>query len=184
MSEWNNPYEAGIPESDGPVQPDQPLPPRDAGWIRQVPVVAILMIVQGGLEIIAGIFYAAMGPFMMKMMSFANENVPPEAAMQNQQPPEEMMWVLVAVYGGMGAVAIICGLLKVVAGIRNLSYKGRVLGFVALGSGLLSSITCYCAPTAIGLAVYGLIVYANSDVARAFEMAKQGYTPDQIKQGM
>jgi len=42
-------------------------------------------------------------------------------------------------------------------------------------------LSCYCAPTSIALFVYGLIVYLNSDVATAFEMAEQGVSPKEIK---
>jgi len=34
---------------------------------------------------------------------------------------------------------------------------------------------------AILMILHGLIVYFNTDVARAFELVKQGYTPAQVK---
>jgi len=41
-----------------------------------------------------------------------------------------------------------------------------------------SVITCYCAPTSMGMMIYGLIVIFHSDSARAFELAeKGGYSP-------
>jgi hypothetical protein len=38
----------------------------------------------------------------------------------------------------------------------------------------------FCAPTAIALLIFGLIIYLNADVQRAFELGEQGATPDQI----
>jgi len=49
-----------------------------------------------------------------------------------------------------------------------------------LFSNLLAVFTFYCAPTSIGLIIYGLIVFFNADVRRAFEMAAQGATTLEI----
>ena len=51
----------------------------------------------------------------------------------------------------------------------------------ALISSVASMFTGYCAPTAIALLIYGLIIYLNDDVRRAFEMGEQGYPPEHIK---
>jgi hypothetical protein len=39
---------------------------------------------------------------------------------------------------------------------------------------------CYCAPTSIGVLVYGLIVYFNPAVVAAFELGKRGLRGDAI----
>jgi uncharacterized membrane protein HdeD (DUF308 family) len=143
--------------------------------VNQVPVVAILLIIEGILECLAGLFVAAMGPMMFTMMS----QVPQQPGMQ--QPPKEVVGIMGAVYVVLGVVVLCVGILRIVAGIRNLKYRGRVLAIVALAAGILPSLTCWCLPTSLGLLIYGLIVYLNSDVARAFAMADQGMTPDQIK---
>jgi hypothetical protein len=72
------------------------------------------------------------------------------------------------------------GGLLIFAGVRNRKYRSRSLGLVALGVGTLASITCYCAPTALGLLIYGLVVYLNSDVRYAFELGERGATADEI----
>jgi hypothetical protein len=144
---------------------------------RQITVVAILMIVQGSLEILCGIFLAAMGPAMMVMMKSA-----PPPSSGAAPPPEEMMTMMSGVYIGMGVVGLIIGVLKIVAGIRNLKYRGRTLGIVALASGAVAIATCYCFPTGLGLLIYGLIVYVNSSSGKAFELGEQGMSPSEIKQ--
>ena len=45
--------------------------------------------------------------------------------------------------------AALCGVVRIVAGIYNLRFRRRGLGLVALGLGLLTLATGYCAPTAI-----------------------------------
>jgi uncharacterized membrane protein HdeD (DUF308 family) len=76
---------------------------------------------------------------------------------------------LVAVYGYVTAPALLAaGVLKLVASVRNRRFHGRGIGFVALGSCFVSLATCYCAPTAMLLLVYGVFVYVNPSVARAF----------------
>jgi hypothetical protein len=144
--------------------------------VKQVTIVAILMMIQGVLESLMGVFLCVMGPFIFTIMQQMPQNQPGA-----QPPPEELAGILSGVYVLLGVVALIAGVLKIVAGVRNLKYRGKVLGIVALASGVATIFTCYCAPTAIALLVYGLIVYLNADVGRAFAMGEQGMTPDQIK---
>jgi hypothetical protein len=54
------------------------------------------------------------------------------------------------------------------------------LGIFALGIGLIAAFTGFCAPTAIGLAVYGLIVYFDEPVVAAFNLGQSGKTPGEI----
>ena len=89
--------------------------------------------------------------------------------------------MMLAVYGSMGLVSLVIGVLGIWAGIRMLKFRGRTLGIVALSSGLLSIAGCYCLPTAIGLFVYGLIVLLNEPVKRAFVMGEQGRTAAEIQ---
>ena len=70
--------------------------------------------------------------------------------------------------------------MHIVAGIRNYKFRGRVFGLVALGGGMITMITCYCAPTAIALGVYGLITFLNPEVNQAFAMAASGKKREEI----
>jgi hypothetical protein len=139
---------------------------------RQIKIVAILLIVQGALEACMGLFLCVMGPVMMGILASA----PPPSSGGSAPPP--------ALFGGiyivMGLATLIGGVLKIVAGARNVKYRGRVLGFVAMGSGILSMLSCYCMPTALGVGIYGLIVYLNQNSARAFELGETGMPGEQI----
>jgi hypothetical protein len=147
-----------------------PLPPRRSGYVGQVTVVAILMIVQGTLVSLIGLLCMIAGPAMFSLSG------------SSHQAEEERV---IALFGGIyilfGGLLLGTGGLNIAAGIKNLKYRSRTLGIVALCIGGLAMFTCYCAPTAIGLMIYGLIIYLNQDVSRAFEMGEQGASQDQIR---
>ena len=134
------------------------------GMIGHVPMVAMLLIVQGVLEILFGLMCLA----FIALIVWA-----PDPELAQMRPLATLVGVLcVPAFG--------CGLLRIVAGCFNLAFRRRVLGMVALGVGLLTLMTAYCAPTAIALAIYGLIVYVNEPVIAAFEMARRGRTTSEI----
>ena len=105
----------------------------------------------------------------------------PAAPLPVTAMPAGFEWIMLAVYGSMGLVSLVIGVLGIWAGIRMLKFRGRTLGIVALSSGLLSMFGCYCLPTAIGLFIYGLIVLLNEPVKRAFAMGEQGRTASEIQ---
>ena len=155
-----------------------------SGLVRQVPVVAILMMVHGVLISLAGLGLLAFAVFMPQMMrSSMRDAMENQQGVEMQESMEQAQMFMLVIYGGLGSVILVAGGLSIFAGIRNLRYQNRVLGIVALGVGFVTVFTCYCAPTALGLGVYGLIVLLNSDVALAFQLREQGCTTDQIKYG-
>ena len=176
----SNPYES--PYSDPYQQParpygyGQPTGHERTPLVQQVRIIAILNAVQGGLEVIMGLIQGSMAFFFPALMMMEQGNQGPGA------PPDEFFWVIGLIYGVIGLVLLTGGGLRIFAAIRNYRYRGRMLGIVSFGVGLLSIITCYCAPTAIGLLVWGLIAYLNPSVMQAFEMGEQGESPEQIMQ--
>lgn len=174
----SNPYQP--PGFDPKYFQDQHYGPRYVadpgyGYVSQVRVVAILNCVQGGLEIPLGLILGAVAAFI------------PFAVQMDKQagggaggPPEEMKWIVGGAYGLIGAALLISGTLRVVAGIQNFRFRWRTLGMVSFFLGLGSMIACYCAPTSIGMLVYGLIIYLNPAVKAAFEMGKQGMSGEEI----
>ncbi|MEQ8791584.1 MAG: hypothetical protein RIC55_35305 [Pirellulaceae bacterium] len=160
--------------SMGPGGPSQNLAP---GLVNQVRVFAILSIVQGVLEVLMGLFYIGMGFIFPQMMIAAQQN------QRNNAPgmePEQLATFMLILYASFGGATLIAGGLHIFAGIRNYNFEGRVLGFIALGTGLLAVPTCYCMFTGLALGVYGLIVLVNSQVALAFEMRNRGEPVDGI----
>ena len=174
---YGNPQE-GYPGGGYPPPPGgypgggyPPLPPRRSGYVGQVTVVSILMIVQGSLVSLIGLFLMILGPAMFALSGAGHQS----------DDERIISGVGGAVYLLFGGALVAAGGLNIVAGIKNLKYRSRTLGIAALAIGGLAILTCYCAPTAIGLMIYGLIIYLNQDVSRAFQMGEQGASPDQIK---
>lgn len=146
---------------------------------RQIPIVAALLITQGVLECLMGLYLAVMGPTMAAMFLA----LPSSGSSSSPPPPPEAAGVLAGmgiVFGAMGVAIIASAVLKFVAAARAFKYRGRVLGIVALASGVVSAMTCYCLPTALALGIYGLIVYLNDEAVRAFALGEQGLTPEQV----
>ena len=127
----------------------------ERGLVDHVSIVAILLLVQGTLEL----FFALFGFAFMAMVFFG--------------PEKELagMRGVAILLGGVSAPALLAGVLRIIAGVFNLRFRRRGLGLAALGLGLLTMITGYCAPSAIALSIYGLIVYLNESVTVAFAMA-------------
>jgi len=171
-----NPYAAptasgaarGGPHGDGTTGP---------GLVRHVMPVAILMIVQGSLELLMTVMFVALTvavPFM-----FPEGGVAPELGAG--PPPGVFKSLMMAVYGVMGAGGLIAGVLHVTAGIFGLRFRRRRLGVVALIVGMASVTTIYCAPTAVGLAIYGMITYFNPAVVAAFALGDAGVPAADIR---
>ena len=172
----NNPYEpppTDLPPSETQKEMTLP-PPQEPGLVGHVRVIAILMMVQGALEMVMGLFLATFAILFPSLQSIMEEQGQPGV------PPEGAIWFMIGLYGGIGLVHLCAGVLHAYAGYRNYAFKGRTLGIVALSSGVLTIFGCYCLPTAVALSVYGLIVYLNGSVARAFIMGEEGFPGDAV----
>ena len=165
-----NPY-----QSPAPADPSPGL----SSMVRQVRIVAILMFVQAGFEIVMGLYLCAVVPIIMIAMS----SMPQGGGQARPGPPTPAAtgWIMAAIYVGLGSLSLIAGGLRIYAGVKNLKYRGRTVGIVAVAFGLITSITGCCAPSSIALAIYGLIVYLNGDVAAAFRLGEQGHSVDEIR---
>ena len=175
----SNPYQP--PGFDAKNFQDQPVyapnPASDFGWVNQVRLFAVLNAVQGILEIPLGLFTAGMGALFPAIIQFDQANNP---GPRPEDPPEWFFWGIAAVYLVLGVPVIISGVLRIVAAVKNYRYRGRTIGLVSIIVGMASMFTCYCAPTAVALLVYGLMLYLNNAVRSAFQMAEQGYSVEQI----
>lgn len=141
-----------------------PLAPSERGMVGHVSIVATLMIVLGAIE---GSFGGASLLFSLVALSLP----------AGPGPDTHFLAVLFAV---VSIPAIAVSALRIFAGIYNLRFRRRKLGMTSLVVGLILVFTGYCAPTAIGLAVYGLLVYLNESVVAAFEMGDAGRSPMEI----
>ncbi|HEY2410778.1 MAG TPA: hypothetical protein VGI40_00965 [Pirellulaceae bacterium] len=174
----SNPYQT--PAFDPRQFQDQPAGPAAAygpNWVGQVRIFAVLNAVQGILEVLMGLMLTAIGGMlpMITQMKEVKEAKTPEG-----MPPEQFFWLFGAIYIAIGLIALSSGILRIVAGVQNYRFKSRVLGLVSVIVGVAPIFTCYCAPTAIGMLVYGLIIHLDPAVVAAFKMAAEGKTASQV----
>jgi len=155
--DWRSDYFRDVSAAQGPRQ--------GSGLIGHVPIVAVLLIVQGALEI----GFVLLGGAFLALVYLA-----PDKELASMRGLGIFMLIL-------AIPAALCGALRIVAGIFNLRFRHRGLGMVALGLGLLTLTTAYCAPTSIALAIYGLIVFVNEPVVAAFELGARGRTSAEIR---
>jgi len=140
--------------------------------VRQIPILSGLMIAQGILVIIMGLFLC----FAMFMPMILADQMAAQGA-----PPAVVSPVyLMVVYGLLGALALIGGIVTIMAGVKMLDFRGRKWGFTALGLCIASVFTCYCAPTGIALAVYAFILLLNPQVVEAFRQREQGQSKVEV----
>jgi hypothetical protein len=152
----------------------------ERGLVSQVPILGVLMIVQGVFISIAGtaiIGYAVLMPRFLQQMQQQQAgqggNVAP-------MPPNMGLWF--GVVGGLlGLLMFLIGVLTIFAGVRTMKFRGRMFSIVMFCTGLLTIMTCYCLPTQIALTVYGMIVLLNSPVRDAFQLAEQGHSAREIQ---
>jgi hypothetical protein len=175
----SNPYQSPNYQpqhfQDPAFQP--PAGANEYGWVSQTRIVAILNMVQGGLELPVGLMYVGLAFFFPAIVKLDQANNP---NFRNEAPPEEMIWFLFAVYMTIGVCVILSGVLRLWAGFSNYRFRGRMLGIVSLVLGMVSVFSCYCAPTGLAILIYGLIVLLNTAVKMAFDMGDQGMSTDQI----
>lgn len=162
----DNPYQTpGMPLGYDPNAPRR-------GMVNQVRVVAILNMVQGALELLMSLMYVFLGGFFGLVM---------RAEMAKDDPNGGMFAnIMAGVMLGFGGLMILIAAIRIYAGLRNYFFHSRVLAIVAACLGLLTVFTGYCAPTAIGVAVYGLIVLFSKEVTEAFEMRSKGASADEV----
>lgn len=175
--------------SDNPFQSPSQLDFRQASpgpggvgpksQVEQVNLLGIFSIIQGVLVLVYALFIVMYGFFFQQMDQFMPAEQAKEFREQFKEVSSIVMLGVVILGGGFGLM----GIGYIVAGIQAIRLKWRIFNMVVLLAGIASSISCYCAPTAIGLTIFGLIVLLKPAVIQAFEMRKTGMSkPDVLNQ--
>ena len=136
--------------------------------VQQVRVSSSLQIMVGALELLAAAYLLVM------VGVIAVESV------LNRQADFRILIEFTAVSFG-GFTIFIVAVLRIWSGIAGFKFKRRKMSIFASVLGITSALTGVCSIFSIGMLIYGLIIYLNRDVRRAYEMAEQGMTPDQIR---
>lgn len=176
--ESDNPYAMPV-EVQSHVPSPVPMGARGT-FVRQVKPLCICMIIQGVLEVLMGVGIAVAGfavPTMIMNQQAAGGGPPvPQAA--------QIQTVMLLAYGVMGSISGVAGVLRIVAGIRGLYFRGYALGVASHFFGMANVLTCYCLPTALALCIWGCMVYFNFEVKYAFKMGAEGQDPSEIEAGL
>jgi hypothetical protein len=175
----SNPYAAPSNEKSPRREPG-PLPkPHEPGLAGQIRVVAVVMMVQGFFELAFGAILAIMA-FVFPAALAAMMAADPQVQQDGGPDPETAARMMMIIYLVMGLGGVIPGILHLAAGFRNLQYRGRTFGIAAMCLGLGTLPIFICLPTALILAVYGMIIYFHPSSVKAFEMGDQGYSAEAI----
>ena len=172
-----NPYAAQRPLY-ATAQPNRDQQRPGLGYVRQIPILAIITIVQGALLSLMALLLAGYGVFF----GFFFQEMMPEAERARMQAESGPVFeVVTVVLIGAGVFFFVLTVMHIIAGIRVLQYRGR--GFIILTwfLGLLASLTFYCAPTSVGLAIWGLVVFFNPAVKSAFKMVEDGMDKREVE---
>lgn len=153
----------------GPIS----LPPgMQPGMVGQVQIVGVLMIVQGALDSLMAIGIAIYAFAMPMVFEEMQRDAAARGGPATPLPPNAGFGMMVG--GTVFALLIAAvGIATVVAGVRLLRFRGRVFGITMLCAGMMTLFTCYCFPTSVALAIYGLIVLLSSPVRLAFDLRSQ-----------
>jgi hypothetical protein len=161
----NNPYAA--PSGSASYSP--PMQMGEDGFVKQILIVGIFMIVEGVLESIFGIFVTGFA-FVFPTV-IANDPKMKEAFDPNMpfRPEQLLFWT----YLVMGLCPLIAGIFRTIGGILVLQRKGRGFAIAANILGFLSFFSCYCIPTGLAASVYSLVILLQGSVGRAFAQRAQ-----------
>ena len=131
--------------------------------IKHARVLAILLMIHGGLLLAMGGYYVLFGGFMFDAMLDIPVPETPDNSSADMLPG-----VLMAMFGFIGLSHVLPGVLQGLAGWLLLRYRGIPLAWLAIAAGMLSLFGCYCSPTAFAIAAYAIFVLTRDDVRARF----------------
>jgi hypothetical protein len=134
------------------------------GYVKQIPVLGILHIVQAALELPMFLIMIAMSGIMI-----AAQNSPQMQQQMQQQPSGISLQILGIGYGVFGGVIALIAIMRLTAGVLLLMRRGRIFGIVMSIVGLVSVFTCYCGPTSLALSIYSLVVLIQPSVIESLK---------------
>ncbi|MEM9589179.1 MAG: hypothetical protein AAGA03_17995 [Planctomycetota bacterium] len=149
------------------------------GLVNHVPILGVLMIVQGAMVLLMGGAAGLYAVFMPQVFEQIREQA---IARGGNAPPPPNVGLWVGLVGGLLCLALVAVALGTIfGGLQAFRFRRRSFSIVVLLAGLVTIVTCYCLPTQIGLTIYGLIVLLNPQVMHAFRLADQGHAPADVQ---
>lgn len=149
------------------------------GPVGQVPVVGVLMIVQGVLELAFMIVYALLALFGLKFFSWMTASDP---TLEGWTEDKFNQFSLL-VFGGMALGLGVLSAMRIYSGWKTIHYQQRDLAKLVLKFGFATIVLgFYPFPTALMLGIYGLNVVNDVTVGAAYDVAAAGYSPKQVRE--
>ncbi|GAB4216488.1 MAG: hypothetical protein OHK0013_43050 [Sandaracinaceae bacterium] len=139
------------------------------GKVPQVEWLAVVTMVHGGLMLAYALLLVVYG--VAFGAAFSSVVLQPTPGRETP-PPELFGGIMAGTVGLMALGMLVPGLLQLVAGWYMRQFRYRLLAVVALVSGLVSILGCYCFPTSLALLVWGAIVLFDRDVGQRFEAVR------------
>ena len=137
---------------------------------RRVKTLALINGFQGLFELLVAvvvILAVLYGPSFWQLFQFV-ENFEGGFEPSTPDPSFATFRLLGWVVAGYGLAVFITACLRLTAAISSRKLRCRSRGITSLIAGGISIFTIICAPTAIGLLIWGLLVYSNEEVKQAF----------------
>ena len=166
----SNPYSDADPQSPYAFQSQtaNAFPSQDPNgsgdfYVKQIPVIGILNVVQASLELLVAIVLIGLTVIMGIM-----QNDPKFQKIPNAPP---MAWIAIG-YAIFGASLSVFAVLRLAAGIMILRRRGRIFSIVASVLGLASVFTCYCSLTSVALCIYSLVILVQPSVMEEFDKSR------------
>ena len=132
-------------------------------------VTAIAQIVQGCLELVMAALLA-LGAVLQGSPEF-----------QERLADNPMARMMPGFFGVLALLFAVLGGLRIYAGVRAWKFEGYVLSLVTAFAGLLTLLSCYCAPTAVLVLVLVLVTLLNGQVREAFDRRRGGARPSAVE---
>jgi hypothetical protein len=176
-----NPY---APADVGYQVPGQSvnLPPgQRRGFVGHVTALGILMIVQGALDLAAGVIAGIYSWYMPEFFAAMAKQGAKNGGKPTPGFPPEFEFYFVIGAAIFATILVLIGLLLIYSGIGVIRFQRRTLAITSLLLGVLTLATCYCFPTSLLLGIYGLIVLFSQSVSLAFHLRREGYTSRDIQ---
>ncbi len=130
-------------------------------WLRHVPVLGILMMVQGAMTLGMALLLLMYGAFTaLALGDLPPSDDPAQAAISS---------IMLGGMVGMGLMHLPAGVMQLLAGWRVRTFHSRWLAIGSIWLGLSTVFGCYCLPTALAMIVYGSVVLHRREVIARFD---------------
>lgn len=134
----------------------------ESGLAHHISALSIVTMIHGALLVLAGLFLVV-AAFGIGLAFVTAPTLPQTGELA------AIGGFATLIYLGLAIVLLVPGVLQLVAGWRIRTFHNRGLAIAAYLSALPAVLFCYCAPSIIGLAIWGLVVLLDEGTGARFK---------------